>query len=84
MNKAQQLRDKFDADLKALQADCPHTQSKWFEYMWAPGHFGLPVRCCLECDLILERTEWVDKGDFDVLPNVDELNARLLGNKENL
>jgi len=57
-SKAKELRDKFEKDLKELQDNCPHTESTWMPYMWAPGHFGPKVRSCNECDKILEQEEW--------------------------
>jgi hypothetical protein len=57
MNKAEQLRVKFDNDLKELQDKCTHESSDWMPYMWAPGHFGLPVKVCIHCDKILEHKQ---------------------------
>jgi hypothetical protein len=58
MSKAKELRDKFEKDLKELQDNCPHTDSEWMPFMWAPGHFGPKVRVCGECDKILEQEKW--------------------------
>jgi len=57
-SKAKELRDKFEKDLKELQDNCPHKDSTWMPYMWAPGHFGPKVRSCNECDKILEQEKW--------------------------
>lgn len=58
MITAKELRDKFDADLKEMQEKCKHENvSDWMDYMWAPGHFGLPVKVCRHCDKIVERKE---------------------------
>ena len=51
---AKKLRDKFDADLKALQDACQHPNSKRMPYMWAPGHMGSDVEVCDTCEKILE------------------------------
>lgn len=50
---AQQLRDKFEADLKSLQDTCPHTESEVMQSMWAPGHMGGMVRVCKVCEAVL-------------------------------
>jgi hypothetical protein len=50
MNAADQLRAKFEADLKALQDACPHTElTEPMPYMWAPGHYGPNARWCKHC-----------------------------------
>jgi hypothetical protein len=57
METAQQLRDKFQADLKALQASCTHPEvTDWIEEQWAPGHsVGTKVKVCLVCEKVIER-----------------------------
>ena len=55
MSEAKKLREEFETKLKTLQDDCPHTQSEWMDYMWAPGHFGGKVQVCLRCEKTLEE-----------------------------
>jgi len=51
----EELREKFESDLKHMQETCLHKKlSKWMDYMWAPGHFGLPVKVCLHCGKIIK------------------------------
>ena len=58
MITAKELRDKFDADLKALQEVCKHEDTGEAEECWAPGHFsGSTVKYCKVCEKILERRE---------------------------
>lgn len=52
---AQQLRDKFEADLKALQDACVHPSTTECQYMWAPGHFtGNLVKVCDVCEKVIK------------------------------
>ena len=53
---AEELRVAFEQDFDKLQDNCPHSeQSDWMDYMWAPGHFGAPVKICKICEKILEQ-----------------------------
>lgn len=52
---AQELRSKFEADLKALQDSCLHEVTKVMPYMWAPGHFGDDVEVCNKCEKIIKE-----------------------------
>jgi len=56
MVTAQQMKDKFDSDLKTLQEECPHNnQSNWMEHTYAPAHFsGFQVKQCNDCWKILQ------------------------------
>lgn len=50
---AKELREKYEADLKEMQAKCAHTeQSDWIP----SGHFTIMGRVCLICDKVLEDT----------------------------
>lgn len=58
---AQELTDKYDSNLKALQALCIHKNvSGWINYYWAPGHAtGQKVRKCNDCWMIVDiKNEW--------------------------
>lgn len=47
---AQQLKDKYEADLKKLQDNCTHEKTTQMEYHFAPGHFsGTMVDVCDFC-----------------------------------
>ena len=61
---AKALRDKFEADLKALQEHCSHTSSTVMPYCWGPGHFGDDVRVCDCCEKILKE----DDHDEPIMP----------------
>ncbi len=72
---AQQLRDKFEEDLKTLQITCPHIEAEWLEHHFAPGHFsGVMVNVCRCCEKILEDKkitvgekavmDWEAKNEF--------------------
>jgi len=52
---AKELRAKLEKDLKELQDQCPHTNSKWMNHEWAPGHCSGVVKVCNCCDKILKR-----------------------------
>lgn len=57
---AKKLRAEFDTAIQAMQAACPHAElSEPMPYMWAPGHYGAPVRACEVCDKLFpaEGTE---------------------------
>ena len=52
---AQELRDKFQKDIEALQEACPHVNTSWAEQMWAPGHMtGNQVQYCIVCEKVLD------------------------------
>lgn len=57
MITAQQLKDKYESDLKQLQQDCKHGDiSDWMSEAWAPGHLtGACVKCCNVCWKTIER-----------------------------
>jgi len=57
MNKAKELYAKYEADLKELQENCPHTEeSDWMNEYWAPGHSSnFRVKTCKECGKIVKR-----------------------------
>lgn len=52
---AEELRDKFEKDLKELQDACKHEESEWMEDYWAPGHYSGMVNVCNYCEKILEK-----------------------------
>ena len=73
MSKAKELRDKFEADLKKLQDDCPHKEVEKIPYMWSPGHNSGDCIVCLECNKILKhlplsplKVNFTNSGDFIV------------------
>ena len=58
------LREKFNSDLSKLQKECKHELvSEWLNSMWAPGHFGLPVKVCLVCNKTMEIKEFDPEYD---------------------
>ena len=57
-----QIRRRQEKERTKFQNNCPHKKSQWMDYMWAPGHFGLPVRTCNVCEKILERKEYKESG----------------------
>lgn len=66
---AKELREQFNKDIQNLQDNCVHEKSTWMDYMWAPGHFGLPVRVCDYCEKILEHTKSADRQGDDSIGN---------------
>lgn len=56
---AQELKDKFDSDLKQLQETCNHEDiSGWLNLEWAPAHYaGVKVKVCNVCWKHIERKE---------------------------
>lgn len=61
MSQAQELKDKYEADLAALQEICKHENTTWAAECWAPAHFsGWEVRVCENCWKTLERNEISD------------------------
>ena len=58
MQTAKSLRDKFAADLKELQDNCPHPSYTVCEQMWAPGHYtGNLVTMCDVCEKVLKTNK---------------------------
>ena len=56
------LKEEFDQKVKELQEKCPHTNTGWMGYMWAPGHFGGTAKICLDCQKILEYKKLESSG----------------------
>lgn len=56
MSEAQILRKQFDITLKMLQDSCPHEETEIMPYMWAPGHFGIDVKVCKNCERMWKVT----------------------------
>ena len=56
MITANELRKKFEKDLKELQNICNHPKSTWAEQWWAVAHStGNMVRVCDICEKELEK-----------------------------
>ena len=55
MEEAKKLKEEYDQKLKELQDGCPHTESQWLPYMWAPGHFFGEHKCCPNCWKVLDK-----------------------------
>jgi len=51
------LRREFERKVAELQKRCPHKETEWLPYMWAPGHIWGEVLRCRNCGKILERKE---------------------------
>ena len=50
MSQAQALKDKYEADLVALQAKCSHERTVWSREAWAPAHYtGFEIERCRNC-----------------------------------
>jgi hypothetical protein len=55
MENINQMMERHKKEIEELQTNCKHLEiSKWMDYMWAPGHFGLPVKICLWCGKIMK------------------------------
>lgn len=51
MSEYENLKNEFERKVKELQEKCPHTTTKWYMHMWAPGHFsGEDILVCENCD----------------------------------
>lgn len=53
--EAQKLKDEYEHQLQMLQDNCPHIETRWLPFMWAPGHFAGRVKSCSRCWKILEK-----------------------------
>lgn len=51
---AQELREKYEKDLKELQDHCPHEEYEELPYEFAPGHSYGYVNVCKRCEKIKE------------------------------
>jgi hypothetical protein len=52
-----QLRDKFDEDIKLLQASCKHKRTTEVEFWWAIGHSSGTGTLCLRCHKRIDKTQ---------------------------
>jgi len=52
---AQELKERYDKDLKELQESCPHDEAKWMPFMWAPGHFAGEHLLCSRCWKVVDK-----------------------------
>ena len=51
----EQMAQRHKREIYELQKNCKHIEiSDWMDYMWAPGHFGSPVKVCKFCGVIVE------------------------------
>ena len=67
------LEKEFNKKVKALQKECKHEKTEWYEQWWAIGHSsGFRVQICLKCNKKLAedptaeerekaKKEWRDK-----------------------
>ena len=56
MENITQMRKRHEEEIENLQKKCKHKQiSDWTDYMWAPGHYGMPVKYCMFCGKILKQ-----------------------------
>lgn len=62
---AQELYEKYQADLVELRRLCPHyTATDWLEEQWAPGHLtGSKVRVCERCGFVVDRKSGHDENN---------------------
>jgi hypothetical protein len=50
MSEAKTLKERYETDLKELQAHCEHAQTHWAIEAWAPAHFtGQEIEVCDNC-----------------------------------
>jgi len=52
---AEELRAKFESDLKELQGNCKHKESEWMASEFGVGHLSGSVKVCKFCEKVLER-----------------------------
>ena len=55
------LEKAFEKEVKELQKNCPHKKTKWFDNMYAPGHFNGTVLVCLRCNKRLKHYTFLDE-----------------------
>jgi hypothetical protein len=58
---AKELRDKYEADLAALQDSCEHTETELMDHYWAPGHYVGQADICSRCGKIV-KAHWYDNS----------------------
>lgn len=52
----QQMRERHEREIKALQDACRHEKiSDWMPFEWAPGHIAGEVRVCETCGKTVEE-----------------------------
>ena len=74
MTTAKELRDKLDADIKALQEVCPHSESQWCIESFGPAHFtGRQLLSCKCCEKILDTK--IEPWETAIQPVVEELKG---------
>jgi len=57
MTTYNQLKKKFEQDIKQLQKTCPHKKlSEWMDEWWGIGHgTGYTVKTCNKCKKVIKR-----------------------------
>ena len=55
INKAEELKIRYEQDLKKLQDNCKHNPSDWIDIIGIPSIFNRTVINCLICDKQLHR-----------------------------
>ena len=78
MKTYKQLQDKFNKDVEELQKKCKHKKSKWYQNMWAPGHFNGEVKACLICNKTL-KTRNTMGGDSWGITSSTKNNSNITG-----
>lgn len=57
-----QLRDRHQKEIEALQSKCKHKKSTWAEEYWAIGHgTGNRVKVCDNCGKALKKKSMFEK-----------------------
>jgi len=51
-----QMNERHKKERMELENSCPHDESSWMDYQYAPGHYGGRVKVCKYCNKILEQT----------------------------
>lgn len=50
MTTYKELKEKFDQDVKELQTNCKHNETKWVRQSFGFGHFtGYEIEICIIC-----------------------------------
>jgi hypothetical protein len=50
-----EMRARHESEIIQLQDACPHVETRWMPYMYAPGHYGGMVLVCLACDKVIDK-----------------------------
>ena len=72
-SEAEELKKKYESDLRELQERCKHKDTHWCENWWAPAHpTGWEVLSCSNCWRILKRKAMCSNCGKEILLDENE------------